>query len=74
MTGILLKPNRQLPNAVHDAVAQARAAYDAGVSQVWLGQQLDLDAAALAAVISTAVPGIVVGTSGSNPPPTAPPR
>jgi F420-dependent oxidoreductase-like protein len=62
-TGVLLTPNRSAEHVVDDAVQQAALAYEAGVRQVWLGQQLDLDAIAVAAVIGAAVPGIAVGTS-----------
>ncbi|MET0475406.1 MAG: TIGR03564 family F420-dependent LLM class oxidoreductase [Mycobacterium sp.] len=62
-TGVLLTPNRSAEHVVDDAVEQAALAYDAGVRQVWLGQQLDLDAIAVAAVIGAAVRGIAVGTS-----------
>jgi F420-dependent oxidoreductase-like protein len=62
-TGVLLTPDRGAPNVVAATVEQARAAYDAGVRQVWLGQQLDYDATVLAAVIGSAVPGLAVGTS-----------
>ncbi len=62
-TGVLLTPDRSAPNIVEAAVAQARAAYDAGVRRVWLGQQVDYDATVLAAVIGAAVPGLAVGTS-----------
>lgn len=62
-TGVLLTPNRSAEYVVDDAVQQAALAYEAGVRQVWLGQQLDLDAIAVAAVIGAAVPGIAVGTS-----------
>lgn len=61
--GVLLTPDRSAEHVVDDVVAQARIADDAGVGQVWLGQQLDLDAIALASVIGTAVPGLAVGTS-----------
>jgi F420-dependent oxidoreductase-like protein len=61
--GVLLTPNRSAEHVVDDAVEQASLAYGAGVRQVWLGQQLDLDAIAVAAVIGAAVPGIAVGTS-----------
>ncbi|BBZ28220.1 LLM class F420-dependent oxidoreductase [Mycolicibacterium madagascariense] len=62
-TGVLLTPDRSAEHVVADAVEQATLAYDAGVRQVWLGQQLDLDAIAVAAVIGAAVPGLAVGTS-----------
>ncbi len=62
-TGVLLTPDRRAPNIVDATVEQARAAYDAGVRQVWLGQQLDYDATVLAAVIGAALPGLAVGTS-----------
>ena len=41
-TGVLLTPDRGATNVVAATVEQARAVYDAGVRQVWLGQQLDL--------------------------------
>jgi F420-dependent oxidoreductase-like protein len=62
-TGVLLSPNRAAANVVDDAVAQALLARDAGVRQVWLGQQLDLDAIAVAGLIGAAVPDLAVGTS-----------
>lgn len=62
-TGVLLTPDRSAPHVVDDAVEQASLAFDAGVQQVWLGQQLDLDAIALAGLIGAAVPGLAVGTS-----------
>src|SRR6476619_45209 len=62
-TGIVLFPNQRAINLVDDVVAQASRAYDLGVRQVWLGQQHDLDATALAALGGSAVPGLGVGTS-----------
>lgn len=62
-TGILLTPDRSADHVVDDTVAQARLARDAGVRQVWLGQQLDLDAIALAGLIGALVPDLAVGTS-----------
>jgi F420-dependent oxidoreductase-like protein len=62
-TGILLTPDRSAAHVVDDAVSQARVAREAGVRQVWLGQQLDLDAIAVAAVIGASVPDLGVGTS-----------
>ena len=44
-------------------MAQARRAFDLGVRQIWLAQQLDFDAIALSAVVGAAVPGLGVGTS-----------
>jgi hypothetical protein len=61
-TGIVLFPNPQAINRVDDVVAQATRAYDLGVRQVWLSQQNDHDAIALAAVVGAAVPGLGVGT------------
>src|SRR6478609_8504097 len=61
-TGIVLFPNQRAINLVDDVVAQASRAYDLGVRQVWLGQQHDLDAIALAALVGAAVPGLGVGT------------
>src|SRR3954462_979705 len=62
-TGVVLFPNPNAVNVVDDAVSQARRAYDLGVRQVWLGQQHDHDAIALAALVGAAVPGLGVGTS-----------
>ena len=62
-TGIVLFPNPQAINRVDDVVAQATRAYDLGVRQVWVSQQNDHDAIALAAVVGAAVPGLGVGTS-----------
>jgi F420-dependent oxidoreductase-like protein len=62
-TGIVLFPNPQAPNRVDDAIAQAARAYDLGVRHVWVSQNNDHDAIALAAVIGAAVPGLGVGTS-----------
>jgi hypothetical protein len=58
-----LFPNPQAINVVDDVVAQASRAYDLGVRQVWLGQQNDHDAIALAALVGAAVPGLGVGTA-----------
>src|ERR1700752_3225556 len=62
-TGIVLFPNPPAMNRVDDVVAQAPRAYDLGVRQVWVSQQNDHDAIALAAVVGAAVPGLGVGTS-----------
>jgi F420-dependent oxidoreductase-like protein len=62
-TGIVLRVNPDAGNVVDDVVTQARRAYEAGVGQVWLAQQFDIDAITLSAVIGAAVPGLGVGTS-----------
>jgi F420-dependent oxidoreductase-like protein len=62
-TGIVLYPNPQAANVVDDVVSQARRAHDLGVRQVWLAQQFNHDAIALAALVGAAVPGLGVGTS-----------
>jgi F420-dependent oxidoreductase-like protein len=62
-TGIVMFPNPQAVNRIDDVVAQASRAYDLGVRQVWLSQNNDHDAIALAAVVGAAVPGLGVGTS-----------
>jgi len=62
-TGVLLTPDRSAQHVVDDAVAQASLAHDVGVRHVWLGQQLDLDAVAVAGMIGAMVPGLAVGTS-----------
>lgn len=62
-TGVVLNLNPSADNAVDDAIAQARRAYDAGVRQLWLAQMADVDAIALAGLIGAAIPGLGVGTS-----------
>ncbi|MCV7135944.1 TIGR03564 family F420-dependent LLM class oxidoreductase [Mycobacterium hodleri] len=62
-TGVLLTPDRSAEHVVDDAVEQASLARDIGVRHVWLGQQLDLDAVAVAGMIGAMVPGLAVGTS-----------
>jgi F420-dependent oxidoreductase-like protein len=62
-TGVFLFPNPNAANVVDDVVSQARRAYDVGVRQIWLAQQFDHDAIALAGLIGAAVPGLGVGTS-----------
>ena len=63
VTGVVIAPDRSAANVIDDAVEKARGAYEAGVRQLWLGQQVDYDAIALAAVVGSAVPGVMVGTS-----------
>jgi len=58
-TGTVLFPNPQARNVVDDVVSQARRAHDLGVRQVWLAQQFDHDAIALAALVIAAVPALV---------------
>lgn len=62
-TGIILFARPDAPNLVDDTIAQARQAHELGVGQVWLPQQQDYDAIALAGLIGAAVPGLRVGTS-----------
>src|ERR671927_157181 len=62
-TGVFLFPNPNAANVVDDVVAQAKRAQALGVRQVWLAQQFDHDAIALAALVGAAVPGLGVGTS-----------
>lgn len=61
-TGVVLDPDRNAPNHVAAAIDQARRAYDAGIRQLWIAQQFDHDAIALAGYIGAAVPGLGVGT------------
>ena len=61
--GVVLNLNPTADHLVDDAIVQARRAYAAGVRQLWLAQQVDVDAIMLAALIGTAVPGLGVGTS-----------
>ena len=62
-TGIVLFPDPNSPNIVDDVVSQAKRAHALGVRQVWLAQQFDHDAIALAGLVGAAVPGLGVGTS-----------
>jgi len=62
-TGVVLFPNPNAVNVVDDVVSQARRAYELGVRQIWLAQQFDHDAIALAGLVGAAVPGLGVGTS-----------
>jgi F420-dependent oxidoreductase-like protein len=62
-TGVVLTPDRTAENLVDNAIAQAKAAFDAGVRQVWLAQRFDFDSIALAGLVGAAVPGLGVGTS-----------
>jgi F420-dependent oxidoreductase-like protein len=62
-TGVVIAPSPTAANLVDDVVEQARRAFDLGVRQIWLAQQLDFDAIALSAVVGAAVPGLGVGTS-----------
>lgn len=62
-TGIVLSPSQEAPNYVDDLVAKASSAHEAGVRQIWVAQQFQYDAIALAAVVGAAVPGLGVGTS-----------
>jgi F420-dependent oxidoreductase-like protein len=61
--GVLIAPDRSAANVVDNAIDQAQRAYDAGVRQLWLGQQFDYDAIGLAALMGSAIPGVGVGTS-----------
>src|SRR3954462_996098 len=62
-TGVFLFARPDTDNVVDDVVSQARRAHELGVRQIWLGQQFDLDAIALAGVVGADVPGLGVGTS-----------
>jgi F420-dependent oxidoreductase-like protein len=62
-TGIVIGIRPNASNAVDDVIAQAQRAYDLGFRQVWLAQQFDVDAIALAGVVGAAVPGLGIGTS-----------
>jgi hypothetical protein len=55
-TGVIVSPDRRSANVIDNVVLTARAAHDSGVRQVWLPQNFDYDALALAALVSLAVP------------------
>ncbi|CAM4295578.1 LLM class F420-dependent oxidoreductase [Mycobacterium senriense] len=61
--GIILMARPDASNLVDDVIAQAKRAHDLEVAQVWLPQQQNYDAIALAALVGAAVPGLGVGTS-----------
>ena len=61
--GVVLNASPTASNVVDDVIAQARAAFDVGVHQIWLAQRLDYDAISLAGLVGAAVPGLGVGTS-----------
>ena len=62
-TGVIVSPDRSSANAIDNVVSTARAAHEAGVRQVWLPQNFNYDAMALAAPVGLAVPGLGVGTA-----------
>jgi len=62
-TGLVLSARPNAANVVDDVIEQASHAHQAGVRQVWLAQQFDHDAIALAGLVGAAVPGLGVGTS-----------
>jgi F420-dependent oxidoreductase-like protein len=62
-TGLVLSARPNAANVVDDVTEQARSAHQAGVHQIWLAQQFDHDAIALAGLVGAAVPGLGVGTS-----------
>jgi F420-dependent oxidoreductase-like protein len=62
-TGIMITVRSDALNLVDDVIAQARRAYELGVRQIWLAQQFNHDAIALAGLVGAAVPGLGVGTS-----------
>jgi F420-dependent oxidoreductase-like protein len=61
-TGVQLHRTDTATNAVDDFIDQARRAREAGVRHIWLAQQFDHDAIALAGFVGTAVPDLGVGT------------
>lgn len=61
--GIILMARPGAPNLVDDVITQAKRAHELGVAQVWLPQQQNYDAIALAGLVGAAVPGLGVGTS-----------
>ncbi len=62
-TGVIVSPDRSSANVIDNVVSTARAAHEAGVRQVWLPQNFNYDAMALAALVGLAVPGLGVGTA-----------
>lgn len=62
-TGVIVSPDRSSANVIDNVVSTTRAAHEAGVRQVWLPQNFNYDAVALAALVGLAVPGLGDGTS-----------
>lgn len=62
-TGLVLTVEPNAANFVDNVIEQARRAKEAGVRQIWVPQQFDVDAIALAGLIGAAAPGLGVGTS-----------
>ncbi|MFC4071711.1 TIGR03564 family F420-dependent LLM class oxidoreductase [Actinoplanes subglobosus] len=60
--GVAIGPTGAV-NYVDETIAQARAAQEAGLRNVWFGQRFDYDVAALAALVGREVPGLTVGAS-----------
>jgi alkanesulfonate monooxygenase SsuD/methylene tetrahydromethanopterin reductase-like flavin-dependent oxidoreductase (luciferase family) len=61
--GVIVAPHRTSANVIDHIVSTVRAAHEAGARQLWLPQNFDYDALALAALVGLAVPGLGVGTS-----------
>lgn len=61
-TGVQLHRTPTAANGVDDVIDQARRVHAAGVRHVWLAQQFDHDAIALAGFVGAAVPDLGVGT------------
>ena len=53
-TGVIVSPDRGSATVIDNVVLTARAAHEAGVRQVWLPQNFDYDALALAALLGLA--------------------
>jgi len=66
-TGVVLFPNPHAVNVVDDVTSQASRAHDIGVRQVWLGQQHDHDAIALAGLVGAVVRGLGLGLGAHEP-------
>ncbi|MBU8823541.1 LLM class F420-dependent oxidoreductase [Mycolicibacterium goodii] len=62
-TGVMLRVNPSADNAIDGLIADARRMHELGVRQIWLAQQVDIDAIAVAGLIGAAVPGLGVGTA-----------
>jgi hypothetical protein len=61
---MIVSPDRSPANVIDNVVSTARAAHEAGVRQVWLPQNFNYDAVALAALVGLAVPGLPSGAAG----------
>jgi Luciferase-like monooxygenase len=64
-TGVIVSPDRSSANVIDNVVSTARAAHEAGVRQVWLPQNFNYDAVALA--VDPGVMPVSLALAGGTP-------